>query len=76
MVRVMREMGLVPKSITRQDVEDLLQNEKGYSIAHTCNEHELSFFMSLASHAWNVPTFAVFGPWLLPILVAFGGEWK
>lgn len=44
MVRVMREMSLVPKTITRQDVEDLLQNEKGYSIAHTCNEHELSFF--------------------------------
>lgn len=44
MVLVMREMGLVPQKITRQDVEDLLQNEKGYSIAHTCNEHELSFF--------------------------------
>ena len=44
LVRVLRDMGLVPKKITRQDVEDVLKNEKGYSIAHTCNEQELSFF--------------------------------
>lgn len=44
MVRVLRDLGLVPKQITRQDVEDVLMNEKGYSIAHTCNEQELSFF--------------------------------
>mmetsp|Transcript_34649 Transcript_34649/g.101844 ORF Transcript_34649/g.101844 Transcript_34649/m.101844 type:complete len:420 (-) Transcript_34649:185-1444(-) len=44
LVRVLREMGLVPEKITRQDVEDVLMNEKGYSIAHTCNEQELSFF--------------------------------
>jgi hypothetical protein len=44
LVRVLRDMGLVPEKITRQDVEDVLKNEKGYSIAHTCNEQELSFF--------------------------------
>ena len=44
LVEVLRDMDLVPDKITRQDVEDILSNKKGYSIAHTCNEQELEFF--------------------------------
>mmetsp|Transcript_37704 Transcript_37704/g.82781 ORF Transcript_37704/g.82781 Transcript_37704/m.82781 type:complete len:360 (+) Transcript_37704:242-1321(+) len=44
LVEVLREMDLVPENITRQDVDDILTNKKGYSIAHTCNEQELEFF--------------------------------